>query len=299
MTVGNNELNEIRASQKKIGHNLIKRKIRVYFRNKLAVFGLAVILLFIIGAVFANVLAPYDPFEPIFEDRLVGPCAAHILGTDTLGRDLFSRILFGARNSLLVALTSALTASFIGVSFGAISGYFGGWIDKLLVHLSELINCIPQIILVLVLTSLFDAGVLNLIIIFGITGWTGTFRLVRADYIALREETYVKVCEAFGMSKLKIMFKEILPSAMTSAIIQFTMSIPSYVMSEASLSFLGFGVPKSVTTWGTMLNAANSTKVLLYYPCVWMVPGFAIVIFILAINFFGDGLRDVLDPHQM
>ena len=298
MTV-RNDLDEIRSSQKKIGRDLLKRKIRVFGRNKLAVFGLVVILIFLVGAVFAQWIAPYDPFEPNFPDRLVGPSLTHIFGTDTLGRDLFSRLLYGARNSLAIALTSALAASSIGVIFGAIGGYFGGWIDKLLVHFSELINCIPQIILVLVLTSLYTSNVLTLIFIFGITGWTGTFRLVRTDYIALREETYVKVCEAFGMSKLKIMFKGILPSALTSAIIQLTMSIPSYVMSEASLSFLGFGVPKSVTTWGTMLNAANSTRVLLYYPCVWMVPGIAIVIFILAINFFGDGLRDVLDPHQM
>ena len=156
----------------------------------------------------------------------------------------------------------------------------------------------PELIVVLIVMAFIGSGTFNLILIFVITGWTGTFRLVRADFIAKKEETYVEACRAFGMSRFKIIFGQILPSVMTTVIIQITMNIPGYVMTEASLSFLGFGVPASTATWGTMLNAAKSTKILLYNPHVWIVPAVAICLFVLAVNFLGDGLRDVMDPKQ-
>lgn len=286
------------ASAKKLGTNLWKRRARRFLNNKLATLGLGITLIFILGTIFADVLAPYDPLAPSFGATLQTPTKEHIFGTDSMGRDLFSRILYGGRISIVIAASSSLIGSGIGTLLGAVGGYFGGWLDKFLVRLSEIFNCIPQLILVMVVMAFIGPGTFNLIIIFAMTGWTGTFRLVRAEYIARREEIYVQVCEAFGMSKVKIMFRQIMPSVMTTVVVQVTMNIPGYVMTEAGLSFLGFGVPMTTPTWGTMLNAAKTTNILLYSPHVWIVPGLAICLFVMAVNFFGDGLRDVMDPRQ-
>lgn len=286
------------SKAKRFGTKLWRKRIRKFLNNKLAVFGFAVILLFFIFSAFAPLIAKHDPLEPNFKEALSKPTKVHIFGTDNMGRDLFTRILYGGRTSMFIAIASSLIGSGIGLMLGAVGGFIGGIIDKLLVRISEIVCCIPQLILVLVVMAFIGAGTFNLILIFAITGWTGTFRLVRAEYISRKEETYVKVCEAFGMSRAKIMFNQILPSVLTIVIVQITMNIPGYVMSEASLSFLGFGVPMSVPTWGTMLNAAKSPNVILYNPSVWIVPGLAICLFVLAVNFFGDGLRDVMDPRQ-
>jgi len=286
------------TAAKKAGTKLWKKRIKKFFNNKLAVFGFTVIFLFFICSAFAPLITNYDPLEPNFKATLSNPSKEHFFGTDNMGRDLFTRILYGGRASMLIAVTSSLLGSGIGLIIGAVGGFYGGLIDKLFVRISEIMCCIPQLILVLVVMAFIGPGMFNLIFIFALTGWTGTFRLVRAEYIAKKEETYVKVCEAFGMSKAKIMFNQILPSVLTIVIVQITMNIPGYVMSEASLSFLGFGVPMSVPTWGTMLNAAKSAKVILYNPAVWIAPGMAISLFVLAVNFFGDGLRDVMDPKQ-
>ena len=286
------------ANARRLGTSLRKKRIRKFCGNKLAVFGLTVIVIFLFMAVFAPFLTRYNPLEPNFGQTLKGPTAEHWFGTDSMGRDLYTRVLYGARVSILIAVASSLIANAIGVVLGAFGGYFGGLPDKALVRLSELFACFPQLIIVLIVMAFIGSGTFNLILVFAITGWTGTFRLVRAEYMSKKEETYVKACEAFGMGRLKIIFFQILPSVMTTVIIQVTMNIPGYVMSEAGLSFLGFGVPMSTPTWGTMLNAAKSMKVLLYAPGVWLVPGCAISLFVLAVNFFGDGLRDVMDPRQ-
>ncbi len=286
------------AQARKQGKKMWKRQVRKFFNNRLAVFGLIVILIYLFGAVFADVLAPYDPVQPDFGNKLASPSAEHIFGCDNMGRDLFSRALYGARTSMLIGVLSAVICNAIGVVLGSVCGYLGGFIDKVIVRLSEIVNCFPQMILILIMMTFIEPGASSLIIIYGLTGWTGTFRMVRAEFFARREETYIKACEAFGMSNLRIIFTQILPSVMTLVIIQATMSIPNYVMGEAGLSFLGFGVPKTTPTWGTMLNAATNTNVLLNYPHVWLVPGVLMSLFVLSVNFLGDGLRDVMDPRQ-
>lgn len=277
---------------------LWKKRIRKFVNNKLAMLGLIIIAIFLFCILAAPIITPYDPQKPDFGSKLEGPSREHIFGTDSMGRDLFTRIVYGGQTSILIAVSSALLGSCLGVLLGAIGGYFGGILDWILIRISEIFMSFPQMLLVMIVMAFTGPGVFNLIIIFMFTGWTGAFRLVRAEYIARREETYIKVCEAFGMSKTAIMFKQILPSVLNTVIVQFTMNIPSYVISEAGLSFLGFGVPMSTPTWGTMLNAAKSIKIILYNPNVWIVPGIAICLFVLAVNFFGDGLRDVLDPRQ-
>ena len=283
---------------RKYGTKLWKKKIRKFFNNKLAVFGLVVVVVFVGMMIAAPLITKWDPLEPNFGAKLQGPSKEHLLGTDSLGRDLFSRILYGGRTSVLIAVVSSLIGSAIGTVLGAIGGYFEGIVDKTLVRLQEIVSCFPQLILVLIVVAIVGPGTWNLILIFAVTGWTGCFRLVRSEFIARKEETYVKVCEAFGMSNVKIMFSQILPSVLTTVIVQLTMNIPGYVMQEAGLSFLGFGVPMTTPTWGTMLNASKASNILINYPYCWLVPGLAICLFVLAVNFFGDGLRDVMDPRQ-
>lgn len=283
---------------RKYGTKLWKKKVRKFFNNRLAVFGLLVVVIFLVLMIGAPIFTKWDPNAPNFKAKLVGPNAEHLLGTDSLGRDLFARILYGGRTSVLIAVVSSFIGSTIGTILGAIGGYFEGFVDKCLVRLQEIVSCFPQLILVLIVVAFIGPGTWNLILIFALTGWTGCFRLVRSEFIARKEETYVKVCEAFGMSNVKIMFSQILPSVLTTVIVQLTMNIPGYVMQEAGLSFLGFGVPMNTPTWGTMLNAAKASSILINNPHCWLVPGLAISLFVLAVNFFGDGLRDVMDPRQ-
>ena len=286
------ELNKSHSS------SLLKRNIRKFVRNKLAMLGLIVVLVIVFMCVAAPLLTEYEPSKPDFKAQTKAPSAEHLLGTDKLGRDVFSRVLYGGRISILIGVTGAFFGSAIGVILGSIAGYFGGWIDSLLIRISEVFQTFPEMILILILGAIVGQGVGNLLFIFAITGWMTTFRMVRNEFLALRSETYVQVCEAFGMSKSAIMFKQILPNVLSPVIVSTTVNIAGFILSEAGLSFLGVGVPSSVPTWGNILNAAKSIEVVSNYWWLWVVPGAVITIFVLAINFFGDGLRDVLDPKQ-
>lgn len=286
------ELNKSHSS------SLLKRNVRKFVRNKLAMLGLIVVLVIVFMCVAAPLLTEYEPSKPDFGAQTEAPSAEHLLGTDKLGRDVFSRVLYGGRISILIGVTGAFFGSAIGVILGSIAGYFGGWIDSLLIRISEVFQTFPEMILILILGAIVGQGVGNLLFIFAITGWMTTFRMVRNEFLALRSETYVQVCEAFGMSKSAIMFKQILPNVLSPVIVSTTVNIAGFILSEAGLSFLGVGVPSSVPTWGNILNAAKSIEVVSNYWWLWVVPGAVITIFVLAINFFGDGLRDVLDPKQ-
>lgn len=286
------------SAARKAGTNLWKKRVRHFLNNRLAFIGLLIIILILAAVLAAPLITSYDPLQPDFGNKMVRPCLQHPLGTDSMGRDMLSRLLYGGRTSLLIAVSSAVFSSMIGIFLGAIGGYYGGWIDKALVRISEIFMSFPQLILVMIVRVFIGVGTFNLIIIFALTGWVGTFRLVRGEYIKIKEETYIKVCESFGMGQLHIMFRQILPSVLSTAVVQFTINVPWYVMAEASLSFLGFGVPMSVPTWGTMLNAAKSISVIINSPHAWIVPCIAICSVVLAINFFGDGLRDIMDPKQ-
>ena len=286
------ELNKSHSS------SLLKRNVRKFCRNKLAMLGLIVILIIVFMCVAAPLFTEYDPAKPDFGAMTVAPGGEHLLGTDKLGRDLFARVLYGGRMSILIGVTGAFFGSLIGVVLGSIAGYFGGWIDSLLIRISEVFQTFPEMILILILGAVVGQGVGNLLFIFAITGWMTTFRMVRNEFLALRSETYVQVCEAFGMSKSAIMFKQILPNVLSPVIVSTTVNIAGFILSEAGLSFLGVGVPSDVPTWGNILNAAKSIEVVSNYWWLWAIPGSVITVFVLAVNFFGDGLRDVLDPKQ-
>ena len=288
----------IRQASKKQGSSLLKKNIRKFVNNRLAMIGLIFVLIIVLASILAPLLTSYDPSQISLGEKNTPPGAGHILGTDQLGRDVFSRVLYGGRVSIFVSVLGALSGSLIGMVLGSIAGYFGGKTDMLLVRLSEIFQTFPEMILIMIMVAILGQGVGNLILVFSVTGWMTTFRMVRNEFLALREETYVQVCEAFGMPKTSIMFKQILPNVLSPVIVATTVNVAGFILSEAGLSFLGVGVPSSVPTWGNILNAAKSVEVVSNYWWLWAVPGVVISVFVLAVNFFGDGLRDVLDPKQ-
>lgn len=292
------QASSIQQASKKQGSSLLKKNIRKFVNNRLAMIGLIFVLIIVLASIFAPLLTSYDPSQISLGEKNTPPCAAHILGTDQLGRDVFARVLYGGRVSIFVSVLGALSGSFIGMVLGSIAGYFGGKTDMLLVRLSEIFQTFPEMILIMIMVAILGQGVGNLILVFSVTGWMTTFRMVRNEFLALREETYVQVCEAFGMPKTSIMFKQILPNVLSPVIVATTVNVAGFILSEAGLSFLGVGVPSSVPTWGNILNAAKSVEVVSNYWWLWAVPGVVISVFVLAVNFFGDGLRDVLDPKQ-
>lgn len=226
------------------------------------------------------------------------PNDAHRLGTDRLGRDVFSRILYGGQMSIFIGVVSTLAGAFIGVVMGGLAGYFGGKLDSVFVRFSEIMLTFPSMILILILVSMMGQGVWNLIIIFAVTGWMTPFRIIRGEFLSLREETFVEVSRSFGISDISIAFKQILPNAIGPIIAATPMNVASGILSEAGLSYLGVGVPAQTPTWGNILNAAKSIDVIASYWWLWVAPGVMICVFVLGVNFLGDGLRDVLDPKQ-
>lgn len=274
------------------------RQWKKFKRNKMAVIALIVLGILIFASAFAPLLTSYDPEAISLTERTLAPSKTHLLGTDKVGRDVFTRLLYGGRISILIGLTGALGGAIIGAALGCLGGYFGGLLDRFLLRLSELFTTFPQTILVLILVAFMGQGVWNLFIVFWCTGWMGTYRMTRAKILSLREETYVLACQAFGISNRSIMFRHILPNAAGPVIVNITLSTAGYVLQESALSFLGLGVPSSTLTWGNIFNAAKALDVVQAYPWLWLAPGIAISLFVLSVNIIGDGLRDALDPNQ-
>lgn len=278
--------------------SLAKRSLQKFFSNKLAIVGLVIVILMILSAVFAPLLATFDPNKIDMSKLNQAPGGEHIFGTDSTGRDLYSRLLYGGRISILIGITSALTTSIIGTIFGLIAGYFGGKIDVILIRISEILQSFPMIILVMVLVTILGPSVSNMILVFTLIGWMTVFRIVRNEVLRLREETYVAVNKAFGISDFVIMFRDILPNTISPIIVATTINIAYFILQETGLSFLGLGVPTNVPTWGTIINAAKSITVIQMYKWQWIIPGLFISLFVMSINFLGDGLRDALDPRN-
>ena len=264
--------------------------------NRLAVVGLIFVILTISASIFAPLVTKYDPQKVDLRSMLKPPSSEHILGTDKIGRDVFARIIYGGRISILVGLGSALGAALIGVSIGAYTGYRGGWWDSVFLRISEIVMSFPQIILVLLLVSILGQSLMNLIIIFTLTGWGSLYRMTRAQMLSLREEEYVQALRAFGLSRARICYKHILPNALGPIMVNITLSTAMFILQEAGLSFLGLGVPLNIPTWGNILNVAQDLRILQNYWWVWLPSGITISLFVLAINFVGDGLRDSTDP---
>ena len=287
-----------KAQKQGAGSSLAKRNIRKFMHNKLAVFGLFVVAVMALACIAGAVIG-VDYATPNLPIMKSAPSAAHIFGTDTIGRDLFARVLYGGCYSIFIGVFCALLSSLVGMVLGAIAGYAGGKTDAVIVRISELFLAFPQLVLVMMLVAILKQRSMgNMLFVFIITGWMTTFRMVRNEFLSLKNETYVNVCEAFGMSWPNIMFKQILPNVMSPIIVSTTTNVAYFILQEAALSFIGLGVADSTPTWGNILNAAKSVAVVTENWWIWVFPGAAITLFVLAINFLGDGLRDVLDAKQ-
>jgi peptide/nickel transport system permease protein len=288
------EAENTKTFRKKYG----SRSTRKFIKNKLSILGFALFSLILLSSLFAPLLTSYDPLSINLKEILQEPSSSHWFGTDKLGRDVFSRILYGGRVSILVGFGSALGAALIGVLIGTYGGYKGGLLDKLFMRISEIFMSFPQIILVLLLVSIVGQSMKNLIFIFIATGWGSIYRMTRARMLSIREEEYIQALKAFGIHPLIICYKHMLPNALGPIMVNITLSTAMFILQEAALSFLGLGVPLQIATWGNILNAANDLNVLQSYWWLWLPVGVIISLFVLGINFIGDGLRDATDPTQ-
>jgi peptide/nickel transport system permease protein len=269
-------------------------------RSKLAVVALVVLGLVVLAAVFAPLIAPYDPTAQDLLVRLRPPAwtsrgdASHLLGTDQLGRDVFSRLVYGARISLLVGVAAALLAGVIGAVVGLVAGYLGGWPDRILMRLADIQLAFPSILLALAVVGFLGSGLWYVIIVLGFTGWVSYARVVRSEALSLRSRDYVTEARAIGVSDPTIMRRHLLPGVLASLATIATLHVAAAIVAEASLSYLGLGVPRSVVTWGGMLSDGQ-----LYLGTSWWLavfPGLALMLTVLAINLAGDVLRDLTDP---
>jgi ABC-type dipeptide/oligopeptide/nickel transport system permease subunit len=266
-----------------------------FLRRPLAVAGLVVAVVFVALAAFAPQIAPYDYRTTDFDAILVHHSGKHLLGTDPLGHDIWSQIVFGARASMEAGVLSTLLALVIAVPIGLIAGYYRGWIDPVIARLTDVLLAFPFLILAVGLAAILGASLRNAILALGIGAVPGLIRIARGEALALREEDYVRAAIANGARDTTILFRHILPNMMSTLIVQATVTIPLAIIGEAVLSFLGLGVQPPATSWGVQLNAAQDY--LTEAPRLAVYPGVAIVLASLAFNLLGDGLRDVLDPR--
>lgn len=283
-----------------IQYKKLKREqsfIRKLLRNRFAALGLIVITLLIVAAIFAPFLATHDPYEMDVTKSLLGPGEeGHILGTDSYGRDIYSRIIYGARISLVVGIAAVLFGAVLGSLLGLISGYFGGKTDTVIMRLMDGMMAFPFILLAIVLMTVLGQGLVNVIIAIGISNIPGFARVVRGQVLTVKETEYIEVTRSLGASHGRILFKHIVPNSIAPIIVYATMSVAGAIISEASLSFLGLGVQPPTASWGSMLQEGKNFLVL--SPELATFSGLAILITVLGINLFGDGLRDALDPKM-
>jgi peptide/nickel transport system permease protein/oligopeptide transport system permease protein len=265
-------------------------------RNRTALLGAAIVLLFVVLAVLASLLATHDPFQTSFMTVRKAPSAAFWLGTDDLGRDIYTRMLYGARASLLAGLVSVLIALAAGVPFGLAAGYFGGWIDSVISRVTEALLAIPFLILAIALAAFLGPSLTNAMIAIGVSAAPKFIRLARGQVLAVKNEDYVQGARALGASDLRIILRHVLPNIMPPLIVQATITIATAIIAEASLSFLGLGLQPPNPSWGSMLNTAKNFMT--QAPWMSIFPGSAIFLAVLGFNLLGDGLRDALDPRQ-
>ena len=276
--------------------NTFRGVVRRLFReNKLAIVSLVIIMLFVIGAVFAPWLTPYgyEDIDPI--NRLSGLSKEHPLGADELGRDVLTRLLYGSRISLLVGIVPTVISMLAGAVLGIIAGYIGGRVDSFIMRLADIMLAFPSMLLAMVIMYTLGDGIINIFLALALVNWASVARIVRAETLKLREAEFVEAARSIGVSNFKIMWRHIMPNCIPSMIVLFTLNIPSAILSESSLSFLGLGIEKPMASWGMMVNIGR--QYLYTNPELSLVPSIAIMLIVLAFNFLGDGLRDVLDPH--
>lgn len=273
------------------------RIVRRFRRHKLAVVSLILLTLLVLAAVFAPLLAPYAPTDVTFQFS-APPSREHLLGTDKVSRDMFSRILFAMRSSLTVGFMATLISTVIGVALGLASGYFGGWLDRIVMSFTDMVMSFPYILLVLVAASIFRPGMWTIILVLGFVDWPGVCRLVRGNVLSLRETNFVKSDVTAGMPRRYVLFREILPNTIAPVLVYMTSVFAISILDEAALSFLGQGVQLPTPSLGNLLGDAQSVTTLTDQPWMWVPAGVVIILLVMCINFVGDALRDAVDPKN-
>jgi peptide/nickel transport system permease protein len=268
---------------------------RTFSRNQLALFGSVVVGVLVVLAVLAPALAPWDPNKLDTKQILAPPSKSHWLGTDQLGRDVLSRVLHGSRISLAVGFVSVGIATLIGVLLGSAAGYRGGAIDNVIMRLVDLMLVFPRFFLLLAVLALLKPSIWTIMTIIGLTGWMGVARLVRAEFLTLREREFVVWSESVGASAFRVVFRHILPNALAPVLVAMTLGIPAAILTESGLSFLGLGVQPPYATWGNILNDGKDVLEVAWWMTLY--PGLAILITVLSYNLMGEGIRDALDPR--
>jgi peptide/nickel transport system permease protein len=276
-----------------------RRAVRRFLRHRLAVAGFVLLVIMAILAIGADLIAPFPFSEQDLSRYREGPSSVHWLGTDSYGRDVLSRVIYGGRVSLAVGLVAVGIYETIAVVLGSIAGYYGGKADWIVMRIVDIVMTLPWLIIVIYMVSILGPSVFNCMIAIGILGWTGPTRLVRGQILSIREMDYILAARSIGVQPRRIILNHILPGVVAPLVVNATFGVASAILTEAALSFIGLGVLPPTPSWGNMMKDAQELIILEQMPWLWVPPGIAIMLAVLAINFIGDGLRDALDPKGM
>ncbi len=275
---------------------MIKREFWARFqRNRLAMSGLLMVGGLFLVSLLAPWLAPYDPSFIDLKEVLMPPSPEHWLGTDPLGRDVLSRIIYGSRVSLKVGFVAVGLATLIGLMVGALAGYYGGWMDLVLMRFVDLMLCFPSFFLILAVIALLEPSIWNIMVVIGVTGWMGVARLVRAEFLSLKERDFVLAARALGASDARLILRHLLPNALAPVMVSATLGVAGAILTESALSFLGLGVQPPTPSWGNILTAGKDNIEIAWWLSVF--PGLAILITVMSYNLLGEGIREAIDPR--
>jgi len=269
-----------------------------FMKHRIAAAGLVIMFLIVLMAVFAPLLAPDDPYH-VSNTFSGAPSSEHWLGTDQVGRDVLSRLIYASRVSIIVGIGAVAIYVTIGTLLGAVSAYFGGWIDMLIMRITDIFMSFPYLMVILVIVSILSPSLANVTMVIGVLGWPSVARLVRGSVLSLKQMDFVKASISLGLSAPRILFLHIMPNAIAPLLVHATFGMAQAITVEASLSYLGMGVQPPTASWGNMLTEAQSLTVLTSQPWLWVPAGGMIVLTVLSINFIGDGLRDAVDPKSI
>lgn len=274
-----------------------RQSLRRFARHRLALVGGVVTLAIILCALFAPLIAHQSPTAIDIYQIGKGPGPGHLLGTDQSGRDVWSRVVYGARTSLTVGFGAVALYVAIGIILGTLAGYFGGWVDQVIMRVTDTVMSVPPLLLVIVFVSVVGPSLQSVLIVIGLLGWPGAARLVRGQLLTLKQSEFMIAARVVGANNLRLIARHLLPNTLPPLIVLGTFGVANAILLEASLSFLGLGIRPPASSWGGMLNAAQSANVLLDMQWLWIPPATAIAVTVLCVNFVGDGLRDALDPR--
>ncbi|NOW05676.1 oligopeptide ABC transporter permease [Clostridium beijerinckii] len=269
-----------------------------FLKNKLAAIGFCLLSIFVLAAIFAPFLSSYGRDSIDLMNIESQPSLKHLFGTDELGRDVFTRLLYGGRISLGIAVSATVLQLLIGVTLGCISGFYGGWIDNAIMRIVDTIMCFPFFVIAITVAALAGPSVWNVILIIGLLQWTGVSRIVRAEILSIKQSEFIEAARAMGLNSFEIIINHLLPNTLSPVIVNATLAVAQGILMEAGLSFLGLGVKQPEPSWGNILSAAQSMRVLQYEWWLWIPAGVLVFLSVLSINFVGDGLRDALDPKM-